>query len=189
MGNETLRRKRPITGGTGCRLLTTYAYIAVVVLAAALVFPLAGTRAAVLDRLAGRLLAVALIGPAQHRLLILGQEAAQGVLFRNRWLNELSRRLADPLPVFVGHAPRPPADPLALRIPERSRSRCGVGDRATCRLLAAAAWPAAAPVGDHPLELRCGRTTTSNGIRTIRTTIRVNRRRKSRCTSAPRISW
>ena len=30
-----------------------------------------------------------LIGPAQHRLLILGQEAALGVLFRNRWLNEL----------------------------------------------------------------------------------------------------
>jgi hypothetical protein len=35
------------------------------------------------------LAALALIAPAQHRLVILGQEAALGVLFRNRWLNEL----------------------------------------------------------------------------------------------------
>jgi fatty acid desaturase len=35
------------------------------------------------------LVAIALVGPAQHRLVILGQEAALGLLFRNRWLNEL----------------------------------------------------------------------------------------------------
>ena len=35
------------------------------------------------------LAAIALIGPAQHRLVILGQEAGLGLLFRNRWLNEL----------------------------------------------------------------------------------------------------
>src|SRR5262249_4301697 len=36
------------------------------------------------------LVALALVAPAQHRLVILGQEAALGVLFRNRWLNELT---------------------------------------------------------------------------------------------------
>lgn len=35
------------------------------------------------------IVAILLIGPAQHRLAILGQEAALGLLFRNRWLNEL----------------------------------------------------------------------------------------------------
>jgi len=36
------------------------------------------------------LLGLALVAPAQHRLVILGQEAALGILFRNRWLNELA---------------------------------------------------------------------------------------------------
>jgi fatty acid desaturase len=36
------------------------------------------------------LAALFLIAPAQHRLVILGQEAALGILFRNRWLNELA---------------------------------------------------------------------------------------------------
>jgi hypothetical protein len=36
------------------------------------------------------LVALALVAPAQHRLVILGQEAALGILFRNRWLNELA---------------------------------------------------------------------------------------------------
>jgi fatty acid desaturase len=36
------------------------------------------------------IVAILLIGPAQHRLVILGQEAALGVMFRNRWLNELA---------------------------------------------------------------------------------------------------
>ena len=36
------------------------------------------------------IVAILLIGPAQHRLVILGQEAALGLLFRNRWLNELA---------------------------------------------------------------------------------------------------
>ena len=34
--------------------------------------------------------AILFIGPAQHRLWLLGQEAAMGNLFRNRWLNELA---------------------------------------------------------------------------------------------------
>jgi hypothetical protein len=34
--------------------------------------------------------AIVLIGPAQYRLWILGERAAQGLLFRNRWLNELA---------------------------------------------------------------------------------------------------
>jgi fatty acid desaturase len=36
------------------------------------------------------LVALALVAPAQHRLVILGQEAALGILFKNRWLNELA---------------------------------------------------------------------------------------------------
>src|SRR5689334_17458344 len=36
------------------------------------------------------IVAILIIGPAQHRLVGLGQEAALGLLFRNRWLNELA---------------------------------------------------------------------------------------------------
>jgi hypothetical protein len=78
-------------------LLTTYAYIALVVWGALEFFR--GRETWHFEWLGGRLhwwtdipvglLAIALIGPAQHRLLILGQEAALGILFRNRWLNEL----------------------------------------------------------------------------------------------------
>ncbi|HEX3149414.1 MAG TPA: hypothetical protein VHR66_15175 [Gemmataceae bacterium] len=70
-------------------LLTTYAYIFAVAGAALWFFhDREGWLPGWTDIPVG-LLAVALIGPAQHRLLILGQEAALGVLFRNRWLNEL----------------------------------------------------------------------------------------------------
>src|SRR4051794_11621953 len=71
-------------------LLTTYAYVAVVVLAALWFFRWRENELPAWTDIPVGLAAVALIGPAQHRLLILGQEAALGVLFRNRWLNELS---------------------------------------------------------------------------------------------------
>jgi hypothetical protein len=71
-------------------IFATYAYIAVVVLAALWFFRWREHRLPAWSDVPVGLLAVALIGPAQHRLLILGQEAAQGLLFRNRWLNELA---------------------------------------------------------------------------------------------------
>jgi len=71
-------------------LVATYAYIAVVVWAALEFFRWREGRVHWWTDIPVGLVAVALIGPAQHRLLILGQEAALGVLFRNRWLNELA---------------------------------------------------------------------------------------------------
>lgn len=71
-------------------IITTYAYIAVVVLAALWFFRWREHTLVWWTDIPVGLLAVALIGPAQHRLLILGHEAAQGLLFRNRWLNELA---------------------------------------------------------------------------------------------------
>jgi hypothetical protein len=71
-------------------LLTTYAYIALVVCGALEFFRWREQHLPWWTDIPVGLLAIALIGPAQHRLLILGQEAALGVLFRNRWLNELA---------------------------------------------------------------------------------------------------
>src|SRR5262245_23894654 len=71
-------------------ILTTYAYIALVVWIALAFFRWREGRLPWWTDIPVGLVAVALIGPAQHRLLILGQEAALGVLFRNRWLNELA---------------------------------------------------------------------------------------------------
>jgi len=70
-------------------LIATYGYVAVVALAALWFFRWRETRLPWWTDIPVGLIAVALIGSAQHRLLILGQEAALGVLFRNRWLNEL----------------------------------------------------------------------------------------------------
>ena len=71
-------------------ILTTYAYIALVVWGALEFFRWRELQLPWWTDIPVGLIAVALIGPAQHRLLILGQEAALGVLFRNRWLNELA---------------------------------------------------------------------------------------------------
>lgn|SRR5262245_41311077 len=71
-------------------ILATYAYIVVVVWGALEFFRWREGRVHWWTDIPVGLVAVALIGPAQHRLLILGQEAALGVLFRNRWLNELA---------------------------------------------------------------------------------------------------
>src|SRR5262245_22116510 len=71
-------------------IFATYAYVAVVVLLALWFFRWREHRLPWWTDIPVGLVAVALIGPAQHRLLILGQEAALGVLFRNRWLNELA---------------------------------------------------------------------------------------------------
>lgn len=78
-------------------LVGAYAYIALVVWGALEFFR--GREHWVFEIIDGRLpwwtdipvgiVAMLLIGPAQHRLIILGQEAALGILFRNRWLNEL----------------------------------------------------------------------------------------------------
>jgi fatty acid desaturase len=46
------------------------------------------------------LLAVALIGIGQHRLITLGHEASHYILFRNRWLNELASDWLCMFPVF-----------------------------------------------------------------------------------------
>lgn len=70
-------------------LLTTYAYVGLVVWAALAFFRWREGQLPWWTDVPIGLLAVALIGPAQHRLLLLGQEAALGTLFRNRWLNEL----------------------------------------------------------------------------------------------------
>src|SRR5262245_10454550 len=71
-------------------IVATYADVAVVVLAALWFFRWREHRLPWWTDIPVGLLAVSLIGPAQHRLFILGQEAALGVLFRNRWLNELA---------------------------------------------------------------------------------------------------
>ena len=71
-------------------LLSTYAYIGLVVWAALEYFRWREGRVPWWTDIPVGLFAVALIGPAQHRLLILGQEAALGLFFRNRWLNELA---------------------------------------------------------------------------------------------------
>lgn len=70
-------------------LLATYVYIGLVVWAALEFFRWREGRLPWWTDVPVGLFAVAMIGPAQHRLLILGQEAALGLLFRNRWLNEL----------------------------------------------------------------------------------------------------
>ena len=76
-------------------LLATYAYIAVVVWLALEFFrgreswDFDGKRFHWSADIPVGILALFLMAPAQHRLLILGHEAALGVLFRNRWLNEL----------------------------------------------------------------------------------------------------
>jgi hypothetical protein len=86
MGSEDNRRSdwRNVVA-----LLSTYAYIGLVVWAALEFFRWRENRVPWWTDIPVGLVAVALIGPAQHRLLILGQEAALGLLFRNRWLNEL----------------------------------------------------------------------------------------------------
>lgn len=78
-------------------LLGTYLYIALVIWCALEFFR--GREHWHFEIIGGRLpwwtdipvgiVAMLLIGPAQHRLVVLGQEAALGVMFRNRWLNEL----------------------------------------------------------------------------------------------------
>lgn len=70
-------------------LFSTYAYIAGVCAAALWFFRWREGQVPWWTDIPVGFLAMALIGPAQHRLLVLGQEAALGVLFRNRWLNEL----------------------------------------------------------------------------------------------------
>ena len=81
---------RPNNGRNWLPILTTYVYIALVVWAALEFFRWREHQVPWWTDIPVGLFAVALIGPAQHRLLILGQEAALGVLFRNRWLNELA---------------------------------------------------------------------------------------------------
>jgi hypothetical protein len=71
-------------------LLSTYAYIGLVVWVALEFFRWREGLIPWWTDIPVGLIAVALIGPAQHRLLVLGQEAALGLLFRNRWLNELA---------------------------------------------------------------------------------------------------
>jgi hypothetical protein len=71
-------------------LLGTYAYIGLVVWGALEFFRWREGRVPWWTDIPVGLVAIALIGPAQHRLIILGQEAALGLLFRNRWLNELA---------------------------------------------------------------------------------------------------
>jgi hypothetical protein len=71
-------------------LLATYAYIGLVVWASLEFFRWREGKVHWWTDVPVALVAIALIGPAQHRLQILGQEAALGVLFRNRWLNELA---------------------------------------------------------------------------------------------------
>lgn len=90
MGNEGATRPAANNWRNWLPIFTTYAYIAVVVLAALWFFRWREQQLPWWTDIPVGLLAVALIGPAQHRLLILGQEAAQGLLFRNRWLNELA---------------------------------------------------------------------------------------------------
>jgi fatty acid desaturase len=70
-------------------ILTAYCYIACVVLAALWFFRWREGHVPWWTDFPVAFLAMGLIGPAQHRLWILGQEAALGCLFRNRWLNEL----------------------------------------------------------------------------------------------------
>ena len=70
-------------------ILGCYAYIAIVVLASLWFFRWREGQLPWLTDIPVALFAIALIGPAQHRLLLLGQDAALGCLFRNRWLNEL----------------------------------------------------------------------------------------------------
>ncbi len=89
MGNERATPRAANNWRNWLPIVTTYGYIAVVVLAALGFFRWREHRLPAWTDIPVGLLAVALIGPAQHRLLILGQEAAQGLLFRNRWLNEL----------------------------------------------------------------------------------------------------
>ena len=67
-----------------------YAYIACIVLAALWFFRWRENRIPWWIDIPVGFLAIGLIGPAQHRLLILGQEACLGCLFRPRWLNELA---------------------------------------------------------------------------------------------------
>jgi hypothetical protein len=89
MGNESATPQGANNWRNWLPLLTTYAYIAVIVLTALWFFRWREHNLPAWTDVPVALLAIALIGPAQHRLLILGQEAALGVLFRNRWLNEL----------------------------------------------------------------------------------------------------
>lgn len=70
-------------------LLGTYAYIALVCWAALEFFRGREGHLPWWTDIPVGIAAMVLIGPAQHRLVILGQEAALGLLFRNRWLNEL----------------------------------------------------------------------------------------------------
>ena len=70
-------------------IFSTYLYIAAVVAGALWFFRWRETQVHWWTDIPVAIFAIALIGPAQHRLLLLGQEAALGCLFRNRWLNEL----------------------------------------------------------------------------------------------------
>jgi hypothetical protein len=70
-------------------LLATYAYIALVVWGALEFFRAREGRLPWWTDIPVGLVALILVAPAQHRLVILGQEAALGILFRNKWLNEL----------------------------------------------------------------------------------------------------
>lgn len=77
------------------------------------------------------IIAILLIGPAQFRLWLLGEQAARGTLFRNRWLNELVGDwvLHFPFSTATQHVrqqvlahDRFPDDPL--RDPERVIAEC-----------------------------------------------------------------
>src|SRR5262245_28547455 len=70
-------------------VFTTYAYVVVVVLAALWFFRLREHHFHLWTDIPVAFVAILIIAPAQHRLVILGHEAALGSLFRNRWLNEL----------------------------------------------------------------------------------------------------
>ncbi|WP_157368643.1 fatty acid desaturase [Zavarzinella formosa] len=71
-------------------LAIIYGYIAIIVLGALWFFRWRETELPWWTDIPVGFLAIFLIGPAQHRLFLLGQEACLGVLFRNRWLNELA---------------------------------------------------------------------------------------------------
>jgi hypothetical protein len=89
MGNEIATPQAANNWRNWFPLITTYTYIAIVICTALWFFRWREHRMPWWTDVPVGITAMLLIGPAQHRLVVLGQEAALGILFRNRWLNEL----------------------------------------------------------------------------------------------------